>query len=277
MNIRGFLENGKKSNGWFEDNIVANAPLIMGVFANLLVLAMSVRAFDVVFRLTGVWWKALFAALSSEVAFLLWEIGWRYNKTTDFWRKVSLVMAGLAFFTSLFLGVADYLNFTGFWANVLLVGVVGVMGVHTIVFLLYYYNDPDVLARRRKSQLEGKMQALRNASNQAKTVLGEGKELLEAIQALKRAYPPEDVRFVLKYLTGNDPDGFDDDSSKQPQTQKQQLPAIQPSAQNIPPAPQSPSFQPLQPFQSAQMPFGGNGVRPDKIASQTNPTIPPVK
>jgi hypothetical protein len=275
MNIRGFLGNEKKSNGWFEDNVVANAPLIMGVFANLLVVAMSVRAFDVVFRLTGVWWKALFAALSSEIAFLLWEIGWRYNKTTDFWRKVSLIMAGVAFFTSLFLGVADYLNFTGFWANVLLVGVVGVMGVHTIVFLLYYYNDPDVLARRRKSQLDGKMQALRNASNQAKTVLGEGKELLEAIQALKRAYPPEDVRFVLKYLTGNDPEGFDEDSSKQPQ--KQQLPAIQPPAQNIPPAPQSPSVPPLYPTQSAPMPFGGNGVKPDRISNPVNPTIPPVK
>jgi hypothetical protein len=275
MNIRGFLGNEKKSNGWFEDNVVANAPLIMGVFANLLVVAMSVRAFDVVFRLTGVWWKALFAALSSEIAFLLWEIGWRYNKTTDFWRKVSLVMAGVAFFTSLFLGVADYLNFTGFWANVLLVGVVGVMGVHTIVFLLYYYNDPDVLARRRKSQLEGKMMALRNASNQAKIVLGEGKELLEAIQALKRAYPPEDVRFVLKYLTGNDPEGFDDDSSKQPQ--KQTLPAIQSPAQNIPPAPQSPSVPSLYPTQSASMPFGGNGARPDKIANPINPTIPPVK
>src|SRR5512138_3628150 len=113
-----------KDDSWFEENVVNNAPAIMSVFANLMVIAADVRAYDVVYRLTDSWWKALLAALSCGVTFLIWELCWQYNSTTTGWRRISLAMAGLAFITSIFLGVADYLQFDGKYANWLLGGVV---------------------------------------------------------------------------------------------------------------------------------------------------------
>jgi len=187
---------------WFQDNVISNAPSIIGGFANLVVIFADYRAYDVIYNLTGSWWKALSASLACAIPFILWEIGWQYNHTTDTWRTWSLYMAGLAFFTSLFLGVADYLNFTGEWTGLLLGGVVILTGVHTVVGFLYYYNDPDVARRRHKSQALGTMLDQETNAQVARQLLESGRGLLGVISELEKTFDPEDVEAVMNILQG---------------------------------------------------------------------------
>lgn len=187
----------------FEEYIVGNAPTIMAVFANLVVIFADYRAFDVIYKMTGVWWQALAASLACAVPFILWEIAWQYNHTTENWRKASLFMAGLAFATSIVLGVADYLQFTaGYWSDLLLAGVVVLTGVHTVIGFLYYYNDPDVARRRRKAQALAAMQDQELNAEIAKGLLIRGDEVLRDMEQLKNKYDPEDVEAILNILRG---------------------------------------------------------------------------
>jgi hypothetical protein len=183
--------------------IVNNAPLIIGWFSNIVVVIADVRAYDVVYNLTGSVWKALSASLACAIPFVLWEIGWQYNHTTEGWRKGSLFMAGVAFATSIFLGVADYLNFDGkYWTDILLGGVVVLTGVHTVVGFLYYYNDPDVARRRRKAQALASMEDREMNAKVAEQLLANGSSLLEQIDALKQRFDPEEVDKILDLLRG---------------------------------------------------------------------------
>lgn len=198
--ISDFLQEQK--GNWFDDYVVANAPLIMAVFANFVVIFADYRAYDVIFKLTGIWWKALAASLACAIPFILWEIGWQYNHTTDNWRIASLVMAGLAFGTSVGLGIADYVGFTSAWADMLLAGVVVLTGIHTVMGFLYYYNDPDVARRRRKAQALGKMQDEQLNAEVARTLLEDGDSLLGLLSQLEQRYEPEEVQKIIAMLQG---------------------------------------------------------------------------
>ena len=57
-NIAELLQDEEKE-GWFERNIVSNAPAIVGIFSNIVVIVADYRAFDVIYNLTGIVWKAL--------------------------------------------------------------------------------------------------------------------------------------------------------------------------------------------------------------------------
>ncbi len=197
--ISGLFE---QDDSWFQSHIVSNAPTIIGVFANLVVIFADYRAYDVVYQITGVWWKALSASLACAVPFLLWEIGWQYNHTTDGWRTASIVMAGIAFATSLFLGVADYLQFTDGWSDMLLGGVVLLTGVHTVMGFLYYYNDPDVARKRYRAQADGDMEAQRINAQMAKQLLESGGTLLDEIAELETKYGEEEVQKIIDILRG---------------------------------------------------------------------------
>jgi hypothetical protein len=215
--VSDLLQDEKGS--WFQDKIVANAPTIIGVFANFVVIFADIRAYDVVYSLTGSWWKALSASLACAVPFILWEIGWQYNHTTDTWRSWSLAMAGLAFVTSIFLGVADFLNFTGEWADVLLGAVVILTGVHTVVGFLYYYNDPDVARRRHKAQALGKMLDQEMNAQVAEQLLQSGQGLLSVIKELEKTYDPDDVAAVMNILQGKRKDAPSVGRKQQPMRQ----------------------------------------------------------
>lgn len=192
----------EKNDNWFQNKVVGNAPLLMAVFANLVVLIADYRVYDVIFQMTGVWWKALSASLACAIPFLLWEIGWQYNHTTENWRFVSLAMAGLAFLTSIVLGIADYVGFTSEYAGLLLGGVVVLTGAHTVVGLLYYYNDPDVARVRRKAQANAKMQDQQLNAQVAADLLTNGNTLLDVIRQLESKYGVDDVEKVLAILNG---------------------------------------------------------------------------
>jgi hypothetical protein len=193
---------GEESN-WFQDNIVQRAPALMALFANAVVIIADYRAYDVLYVLTASWWKALFVVLGAcAIPFLLWEISFQYNHTTDFWRVVSLLMSGLAFVTSLILGVADYLGFDGVWSDILLGGGVVVGGIHAVVGFLYYYNDPDVARKRRKAQTLAMMADQQSNTDVAKMLLANGKDVLAIINSLKGQYNPDDVDAVLAILRG---------------------------------------------------------------------------
>jgi hypothetical protein len=198
--VSDLLQSDKES--WFQDKIVSNAPSIIGIFANFVVIFADIRAYDVVYRLTDSWWKALSASLACAIPFILWEIGWQYNHTTETWRGWSLAMAGLAFGTSVFLGVADYLNFTGEWTGVLMGGVVILTGVHTVMGFLYYYNDPDVARRRYKSQALATMLDQETNAQVAESLLKNGQALLNIIKGLENNYDPDDVAAVMNILQG---------------------------------------------------------------------------
>lgn len=192
----------QEGEGWFARTFVAHAPLIVAIFANFVVVISDVRAYDVVYRLTTSWWKALAASLACAIPFIIWEIAWQYNHTTDSWRKTSLGMAGLAFGMSIFLGVADFLYTSVEWANLILVSVVIATGIHTVVGFLYFYNDPDVARRRRKAQSLAKMLDHETNANVAEQLLESGRGLLGVIEALKQQYDPEDVERVMAILAG---------------------------------------------------------------------------
>ena len=206
------MENKKKKasdllthedeESWFERVIVSNAPSIMGWFTNLVVIIADYRAYDIVYQLTGVVWKSAAASLACAIPFILWEIAWQYNHTTESWRRWSLAMAGLAFATSIFLGIADYLQFTGKSADVLLGGVVVLTGVHTVVGLLYYYNDPDVARRRFKAQTLGDMADQALNAELAETILQNGDTVLELYAKLESKYDPEEVEKIIALLQG---------------------------------------------------------------------------
>jgi len=198
-----FLQESTES--WFQTNIVSNAPQIIGIFANLVVVVADVRAYDVVYGLTGVWWKALLASLACAIPFILWELGWQYNHTTDGWRVWSLLMAGLAFATSMFLGVADYLEFVGEWTDFLLGSVVVLTGVHTVMFFLYYYNDPDVIRKRKKSQALAKMEDQNTNAEMTKFLLERGDNLLDGLKTLEAKYGPDEVANIMAILQGKKP------------------------------------------------------------------------
>jgi len=205
-----------KSESWFQEKIIANAPIIIAVFANFVVIFADYRVYDVIYQLTGVWWKALAASLACAVPFILWEIGWQYNHTTDFWRRVSLFMAGLAFATSIVLGVADYVGMTSVeWQNILLGGVVVLTGAHTVAGFLYYYNDPDVARRRRKAQALGTMLDAQLNAQVTEQLLEEGDNLLTLINKLGKRYPPEEVEKVMSILQGKGKQSRPDRARKQ--------------------------------------------------------------
>ena len=146
-----------------------------------------------IYSLTGIWWKALAASLACAVPFILWEIGWQYNHTTENWRMTSLGMAGVAFATSIFLGVADYIGLTSpAWADFLLGSVVVLTGLHTVVGFLYYYNDPDVARRRMKAQALARAEAQRVNADMARGLLEDGRDILKTIDALKGEFSPDD-------------------------------------------------------------------------------------
>lgn len=193
---------GNNDSNWFQDKVVGNAPVIIAVFANFVVIFADIRAYDVIYQLTGSWWKALSASLACAIPFILWEIGWQYNHTTDAWRTWSLVMAGVAFFTSIFLGVADYLQFTGEWTDILLGGVVVLTGLHTVMGFLYYYNDPDVARKRHKAQAIGMMLDQQTNARVAEELLKNGRDLLGVMKELEKEYDPEDVETVMRILQG---------------------------------------------------------------------------
>lgn len=192
----------EQQDSWMERYIVSNAPAIMAFFANFVVIVADIRAYDVVYQLTGSWWKALSASLACAVPFILWEISWQYNHTTEGWRKASLFMAGVAFGTSIFLGVADFLQFTGAWTNLLLGGVVVLTGVHTVMGFLYYYNDPDVARRRHKAQALAAMYDQETNAQVAGQLLQSGSNLLAVIKTLESQYDPDDVEKVMAILQG---------------------------------------------------------------------------
>lgn len=203
-NVASLLEE-EKSGLW--ENIVSRAPSIIGIFANFVVIFADIRVYDVIYQLTGIWWKALGASFACAVPFILWEIGWQYNHTTEPWRRASLAMAGLAFLTSIVLGVADYVGMTSpEWADFLLASVVVLTGVHTVVGFLYYYNDPDVARRRRKAQALAQMLDQETNADVAKQLLQSGKSLLDVIAGLEGQYDPEDVEAVLRILQGKKKD-----------------------------------------------------------------------
>ena len=200
-NIAELLQDEEKE-GWFERNIVSNAPAIVGIFSNIVVIVADYRAFDVIYNLTGIAWKALAASLACAVPFILWEIAWQYNHTTDNWRKTSLFMAGLAFLTSIVLGIADYIGLDASASDALLAGVVIMTGVHTVVGFLYYYNDPDVARRRRRAQALARAQDQRDNAEAARQLLEDGRTILQVIEQLKGQFPAEDVEAVLQILNG---------------------------------------------------------------------------
>lgn len=196
------LLQDEQQDGWFDRNIIANSPAIIGVFANFVVIFADYRVYDVIYRMTGIWWRALSASLACAVPFMLWELAWQYNHTTEGWRKASLLMAGLAFVTSIVLGVADYVGFDVAYADVLLGGVVIMTGVHTVVGFLYYYNDPDVARKRAKSNAIARAEDQRTNAELAKQLLEDGKSILQSIEELNGKYNPEDVEAVLAILNG---------------------------------------------------------------------------
>lgn len=199
--IADLLQESKGS--WVEEYVISNAPTLMAVFANLVVLIAEVRVYDVMYTLTGSWWKALSASFACAVPFILWEIAWQYNHTTEAWRKASLAMAGVAFVTSIVLGVADFLNFTGdYWSNFLLGAVVVLTGVHTVVGFLYYYNDPDVARRRRKAQALATMADHEMNAQVAESLLQSGTGLMAIIRQLESQYSPDEVEAMLAILRG---------------------------------------------------------------------------
>jgi len=226
-----------KGESWFDNNVVNNIPVIMAFFANFIVIVADYRAYDVVYQLSGSWWKALSASLACAVPFVLWEIGWQYNSTTDGWRRVSLGMAGLAFVTSIFLGVADYLGFSGAWADVLLGGVVILTGLHTVVFLLDFYNDPDVAMRRHQKQAQASMVNQEINTKLAEQLLASGSNLLATINELEKKYDPEDVEAVLNIIQGKK-------KSKPSEHRSQQRPAYAQNTSSMPvPATQTAQIQ----------------------------------
>jgi len=190
------------SSDW-RDKIVSSAPLLMVIFANVVIIIADVRAYDVLMTLTGYWWKSAMAVIGGcAVPFIIWEISWQYNHTTEGWRTTSLIMAGFAFVTSLFLGIADYTGWQGEWTNYLLAGVVLATGIHAVMGLLYYYNDPDVARKRHKAQAIGAMQDQQLNAQVAEHLLENGRGLLSMISRLEGQFDPEDVAAVLRILEG---------------------------------------------------------------------------
>ena len=203
--ISDLLQAQSDESGWIEKNIVSNAPLLVALFANFVVIISDVRAYDVIYNLTGSVWKALAASFACAIPFIMWEVSWQYNHTTEPWRKASLVMAGIAFATSLALGVADFIptaDTDGTVAAWLLGGVVVATGLHTVMGFLYYYNDPDVARKRNKAQALAKMLDQELNAQVAGNLLESGRNLLDVISSLEGQYDPEDVAAVLRILEG---------------------------------------------------------------------------
>jgi len=199
--VADLISGEKSEESWFRRKIIANAPFVIVIFANFVVIFADVRAYHVVFQLTGIWWQALGASLACAIPFLLWEIGWQYNYTTDNWRRLSLLMAGLAFVTSIVLGIADYIGMSSIeWANLLLALVVLLTGVHTIMGFLYFYNDPDVARKRRKAQALAKMDDQRINAQVARQLLRDGRGLMDEIRKLEGEFTAEEVEQVMAIL-----------------------------------------------------------------------------
>jgi hypothetical protein len=225
--VAGLLQAQRESEGWIEKHVVANAPLIVAAFSNFVVIVSDVRAYDVIHSLTGSVLKALAASLACAIPFIMWEVSWQYNHTTDTWRQVSLWMAALAFITSITLGIADFvptLDTDSVVASWLLGGVVVTTGIHTVVGFLYYYNDPDVARRRRKAQSLAQMVDQELNAQVAANLLENGNTLLGTIAQLENKYSPEEVEAVLRILRGEKqekPTAHKPQGQRPPQQQRQ--------------------------------------------------------
>jgi hypothetical protein len=203
---------GKKEGNFVQKYVISYMPVIMLVFANVGIILADIRAYDVLLRFTGVPWQALFAVLfSCAFPFILWELGWQYNKTTDNWRVFSLVMAFMAFATSVFFGVADYLgasfvirggNGEDITSDALLILAVILTGVHTIGAILYAYNDPDAKAKRLLRANEAAMAQFASNAKMAQTLLEKAKTVGGDLDSLKNLYGENEVQTVMAALSG---------------------------------------------------------------------------
>ena len=137
------------------------APVIVLVFANLAVLFGEVRVYDVIYKLSGEWWKALGSTLSTGIPFILWEIAWQYRAASDLQRVLAIVGAALAFLTAVILGIADFLQGSIYTQSLedvtttfLLISVVVALAIHTVIALAFFYKDPKIERERKQRQLE---------------------------------------------------------------------------------------------------------------------------
>ncbi len=199
--ISSFLQSEESSwIDWIED-LTEYAPVLLAIFSNAAVIFADYRAFDVMYQMTGIWWKALSASLACAIPFILWEIAWQYSHVAKSWRTTSLLMAGVAFATSIILGIADYVGFTSDYADLLLGGVVVLTALHTVVGLLYFYNDPRVARKRKASKMMSQMQDQHLNAGVANALLEHGAYLLERLEQLNRQYDPEDVEDIIQLLS----------------------------------------------------------------------------
>ena len=159
MNDNSMLDQAEKeleSKG----NISDYAPVIVLVFANLAVLFGEVRVYDVIYKLSGEWWKALGSTLSTGIPFILWEIAWQYRAASGLQRGLAIGGAALAFITAVVLGVADFLQGSVYTQSLedvtttfLLISVVIALAIHTVLALAFFYKDPKIERERKQRQL----------------------------------------------------------------------------------------------------------------------------
>lgn len=198
----------QEEEGWVEKYIISNMPTFLLVFANIGVIVSDYRAIDVLTMTLNSPWKAWLAVIfSCAIPFLMWEMAWQYKHTTDKWRGASLAMAGVSFATSVFYGVADYVNLSDVYANsdLLAVSAVILTGVHIVMALLYFYNDPQRAMKRRTAQMIARADNANSAALLANSLLANAQIVAQNRQVLEDTFGKKEADEILALLAGKKP------------------------------------------------------------------------
>jgi len=181
-----------------------HAPALAFVFGNALLIAGEWRVFDYVMQATGEVWKAVYAVLSTFVPFLLWEFAAQHKKNTGWMIACAVVGLLISLGLGVAVGVADFVLVNGapVASNLILTALALGLSAHAILFLVYFYQHPDIVLAFIKARAKGQEAIRSERAKEAREMLKQARDNLALERDLAKEFGADNARRALAQLQG---------------------------------------------------------------------------